>query len=112
MDIKSIVDEFAVCPQVECADMVQIADAGFRTLICHRPDGEEDAQPDAELIAEAAAAAGLHFYAIPFAGGPSADAVQRYREIYRDAPRPILGYCRSGQRAETIWNEADVASSD
>ena len=50
MDIKSIVDEFAVCPQVECADMVQIADAGFRTLICHRPDGEEDAQPDAELI--------------------------------------------------------------
>lgn len=113
MDAKPIAEGFAVCGQVQQGDIADIAAAGFRTLICHRPDGEEVAQPSATEVANWADAAGLKFILLPFSAGElSAEVVEQYRELYRHAERPVLGYCRSGQRAETIWNEAACAAGD
>ena len=40
MDIRKITDEFSVSPQIRVADVAAIAAAGFRAVICNRPDGE------------------------------------------------------------------------
>ena len=45
MKITEVTERFAVAPQVQVADMQDAADAGYRTVICNRPDGEEDGQP-------------------------------------------------------------------
>lgn len=40
MDIKQLSTNYAVSPQIDAADVVAIARAGFKTIICNRPDME------------------------------------------------------------------------
>ncbi|MAN74640.1 MAG: hypothetical protein CME84_11205 [Henriciella sp.] len=47
MKLVSVSDTFAVSPQLEPSDMRGLADAGFGTVICNRPDGEEPCGPTA-----------------------------------------------------------------
>ena len=45
MEIKTITDELSVTAQVRPEDLEMLAEKGFRTLICNRPDGEAPDQP-------------------------------------------------------------------
>ena len=69
MKLAHVSDSFAVSPQLQAGDMRGLADAGFSTVICNRPDGEEPSQPTVASIREAAEAAGLAFHHIPVSGG-------------------------------------------
>ena len=40
MDIRYLTDDFAVSPQMDVTDAQGLADAGFRAVICNRPDAE------------------------------------------------------------------------
>ena len=42
MDIRKITDELSVAPQIGASDIAAIVAAGFRSVICNRPDGEFD----------------------------------------------------------------------
>ena len=39
MEIKKLTAGLSVNPQVTVADMQAIKDAGFRSIMCNRPDG-------------------------------------------------------------------------
>ena len=54
MDIRKITDKTSVSPQITVEDMAAIKDAGFRAIICNRPDGEGADQPSFEEIEAAA----------------------------------------------------------
>ncbi|ATJ91157.1 TIGR01244 family sulfur transferase [Acetobacter tropicalis] len=105
---RSLTADFAVAPQISTSDIPAIKDAGFKTVICTRPDGEEPGQPSAETIGEAARAAGLAFISIPVAAGhaPSSDAVIEMQEALNTLPGPVFSYCRSGNRAGQLWTLA------
>ena len=45
MEIKRIDRDISVSPQIAVADVAEIAKAGFRAIICNRPDGEGNDQP-------------------------------------------------------------------
>lgn len=105
---RQIADNFVVGPQITVADIPAVQEAGFKTIICTRPDGEEPGQPTAQSIGEAAAAAGISFVSIPVNSGqaPSSDAVIEMQEALNTLPDPILCYCRSGNRAGQLWELA------
>ena len=63
MDIRKITDELSVAPQISACDIGAIAVAGFRAVICNRPDGESSDQPCCQEI-ETAVIANVFGYAV------------------------------------------------
>lgn len=104
MDIRNLTDSFAVSPQIDAAHMKEIAGAGFKSIMCNRPDGEEAGQPDFDSIAEAAAAEGLEVRWVPVVSGMmTPEAFNGFREAVTDMPGPMLAYCRTGTRCTMLW---------
>src|SRR3546814_14529351 len=62
---KRLSDRLSVTSQVNPASMKALADAGFRSVISNRPDGEEPGQPDWATIEQAASEAGMEARHIP-----------------------------------------------
>lgn len=97
-------DGLHVAAQISPADLDAIAAAGFRALICNRPDGEVEGQPDMDDVAAAAQARGLPLVRIPVLGSAIGEAdIAAYRRALDELPRPILAYCRSGNRSSVLW---------
>lgn len=104
VNIEQISSDYAVAPQVSAADVAELASAGYVTIICNRPDGEEPGQPPAADIAAACAAAGIGFHHIPVTGMPiPAEVIAEQRRIIHGSSGPVLAYCRSGQRSVAIF---------
>ncbi|WP_456388594.1 TIGR01244 family sulfur transferase [Profundibacter sp.] len=105
MDIRRLSDEFSVSPQIAITDLPAIWEAGFRTIICNRPDNEDAGQPDVADIKAAAREIGFEFAHISAdsgkAGMPQAIETRRF---LADAPKPVFAYCRSGTRCTVIWS--------
>jgi uncharacterized protein (TIGR01244 family) len=94
MDIRKINDGYSVSPQIEAEDVDIVSLLGFRSIVCHRPDHEEDDQPEFASIAARAAQLGIEVRHIPVTlPGPTSEAVGSMAEALRDLPRPVLGYC-------------------
>ena len=104
MSIYRLSEKCAVAGQIRVADIAAIAEAGYTTVICNRPDGEDFGQPEARDIAAECEAHGLAFHFIPVSHGALAmDVVERFQEAVAASDGPVLAYCRSGQRCSVIW---------
>lgn len=113
MTIRRISDDLSVSPQLVESDLEAIAQRGFRSIICNRPDLEEAGQPDAAEIEAAAARLGLGFRHIPIAStSPDAMAARRMREAIDSLPGPVLAYCRSGNRSAALAEAAAALNDD
>jgi sulfide:quinone oxidoreductase len=107
MNARKMDDNFSVAPQISQNDLPAIAAAGFKAIICNRPDGEGWGQPKFAEIEAAAKAHGLQAAYVPVSpGGMNERDVMRFAELMRSLPAPILGYCRSGARSAGIWQAA------
>lgn len=96
---------FAVAPQLNSADFAEVAAAGFKSVICNRPDGEGWGQPSAAACEQSAAAAGLAFRYLPLV---MADVMEAQTSAATQAaidamPGPVLAFCRSGTRSAMAW---------
>jgi len=100
-------DLYSVTGQLKVADLPAIAEAGFTVLVCTRPDGEETGQPAFADIAAAAQKLGLASHHIPVSGLPDPRQVAAMREVMAASDGQVLGWCRSGARAETLRRMAD-----
>ena len=83
--------------------MRAVADAGFKSILGARPDDEEYGQPGFDAVARAAEAAGLQIVHIPVSGGLGEGQIIRFHEAWAQMPKPVLGYCRSGARAGSLY---------
>ncbi len=111
MDIKEITKRLSVSPQITAADIPAVAAAGFRAIICNRPDGEGADQPTFEEIETAAKAAGLETRYLPIVSGKVGDNDAADFGAALDAlPGPILAYCRTGTRSATLWSLSQAKS--
>lgn len=102
-EIRKVVENFAVAPQISAKDMAEIAAAGFRHVINNRPDGEALGQLTSAKAEEAAKAEGLSYQHAPFQGPPTDEAVSALEQQLANAEGPVLAYCRSGTRSITAW---------
>lgn len=104
MDIRKITETVSVSPQILPSDVAAIHAAGFRSIICNRPDGEAPDQPDFEDIAQAARALGLETLLQPITGIEDAFATAaQFGKAVDTLPGPVFAYCRSGTRCCTLW---------
>ena len=104
MTIAKLSPDFAVSEQIAPGDLAHLAAQGFRAVICNRPDGEGPGQPAFAEVAAAARAAGMEAAYLPVEPGlfgmpEAAD----FAELLAKLPAPVLGYCRSGARAQNLW---------
>ncbi|WP_439122476.1 TIGR01244 family sulfur transferase [Marivita sp.] len=105
MQLNKINDALTVSPQIAADDIPALKEAGFRSIICNRPDGEGADQPTHEEIEAAAKAAGLEVRYLPVQTGLVQDEdAAAFGAALRDLPGPVLAYCRSGTRSATLWS--------
>jgi sulfide:quinone oxidoreductase len=104
MDIRTLTDELSVTSQIQPADLKALHDAGFRSIICNRPDGEAADQPTFEEIEAAAVQRGLACRFLPAESGKVSDEQGRaFGALMAELPKPVLAYCRTGMRSTTMW---------
>ena len=104
MDIKALTAELSVAPQIAAADLRAIAEAGFRSVICNRPDGEGADQPGYNELERAAKEQGLAMRYLPAESGKVSDAQgQAFGALMAELPKPVLAFCRTGMRSTTMW---------
>jgi len=107
---RSIDTDFAVAGQISPNDLPALAEAGFKTIVCARPDHEESGQPDFSVIKAAAEKAGLKAVHIPIGGMVGEAQLSRMKTALKDLPKPMFGYCRSGARAGSLYGAAKKAA--
>ncbi|TIU06465.1 MAG: TIGR01244 family phosphatase, partial [Mesorhizobium sp.] len=69
MEYRQISEDYSVSGQIQPEDVAAIKDAGFKSVICNRPDDEQPGQPSADSVKAAVEAAGLTFRYIPVISG-------------------------------------------
>ena len=108
LQYRPIADGFVVAPQIRPDQVPAIADAGFTTIICNRPDGEADDQPDFAGVRAAAEKLGLATRFIPVSNqvGITAEAVADTQKALSEIDGPIFAYCRSGARCAKLYEIA------
>lgn len=104
MEYREITDDYSVSGQIAPEEVAAIKAAGFRSVICNRPDDEQPGQPSAESVKAAVEAAGLAFRYIPVISGQmTGDNVADMAEALDAMEGPVLAYCRSGTRCTNLY---------
>ncbi len=115
MDARVITPRYSVSPQISAEDLPAIAAAGYKMVICNRPDEEVPPSHQADAIRAAAEAAGLRFEALPLTHQTmTPENVAAQREFYENSEGPVLAYCASGTRSSVVWalGQASEMSAD
>ena len=109
MDIRPLSPDFAVSPQIAVEDIPAIVAAGYKTIICNRPDAEVPPSHQAAAIGDAATAAGLTFIVNPVTHqGLNMDMIDSQKAAMDDSDGPVLAYCASGTRSSIVWSFAQA----
>ena len=85
-------------------DIEALAEAGVRTIVNNRPDGEDQGQLPAAEARRIAEGLGLAYHHIPVTAASLARAdVDAFAAVLESAPSPIVVHCRSGTRSTILW---------
>ncbi|MGC9419735.1 MAG: TIGR01244 family sulfur transferase [Rhodovulum sp.] len=106
-----LTDGFSAAPHPPAEAMAALAAAGYRTVICNRPDAEVAPDERAAEMEAAARAAGLEFAVVEVThDGITPDTIEAQRRALADLPGPHFGYCRAGFRSSVIWALAEAGT--
>ncbi|PHR93236.1 MAG: TIGR01244 family phosphatase [Robiginitomaculum sp.] len=98
-------DHISVCGQISPDQVEAIKGAGFKSIICNRPDKEIPLQPRCADVFEVAEQTGLQTVYLPMGMGQlNADIIAAMAEALETLPKPVLAYCGSGKRASILWS--------
>ena len=104
MQINTLSDDYSVSPQIEVSDVPSIMQAGFKSVICNRPDQENPEPRQIEAIKAAVESARMEFAENvfdPSSFGP--DKIERQAELLAQLPSPVFAYCAPGNRCSIVW---------
>lgn len=105
MDAREITPRYAVSPQISVEDLPAIVEAGFKTVICNRPDAEVPPSHQAAAIGAAVEESGLTFKELPLTHQTmTPENVALQRRFYEECEGPVLAYCASGTRCSVVWS--------
>ena len=98
--IRQLDERVLVSGQVAPHEVAGLAEQGITMLVNNRPDGEEDGQPFASEIEEAAAKAGIGYRFVPILRGIGPADVDAMQQAMRESgDGKLLAFCRSGTRS-------------
>ena len=98
MSIQKLADNLYIAPQLTEADVQEAAKLGIQTVICNRPDGEEENQVTFKQVESWLEAAGIreHHHQPVVAPAINAADVAAFQNLLKSVPQPVLAYCRTG----------------
>ena len=109
--MKTLTDKLYVAGQISVKDLDAIAEAGIKTIINNRPDGEMLMQPKTADLAARASELNISFHDIPVAGGQVLPGQKEtFAEILEQSDGPVLAFCRTGTRSTMLWALSQVHS--
>ena len=98
---------FSVSPQLRPDELSLVLEAGFRTIVNNRPDGEEAGQPTSSELRAEAQRLGIDYVHIPIISTRMTDADARaLNEVLAGAKGRVLGFCRTGARSTRLWERS------
>ena len=105
MSLCRLSEKLYISSQISDETIQEAAKAGITTVICNRPDGEEETQPAAQTIQAKLAEAGIpDFHHLPVvAPNITADDSAAFSALLEQSPGPVLAYCRTGTRSSILW---------
>jgi len=104
MDIRCLAPGLSVSEQIFPYQLAELKDAGFRAIVCNRPDGEGGDQPLFAEIKRAAEVVSIDAHYLPAESGKVTDEQGiAFGKLLETLPKPVLAYCRSGMRSTTMW---------
>lgn len=108
LPLRAVAPDVCVAPQLTPDAMAEAAKAGFRSVVNNRPDFEHGPdQPTNADIEAAARAAGLEYRFLPVASSyQSPEEIAAFAQLLDELPRPILAFCRSGNRSTNLFLQA------
>ena len=111
MDIKSIDQRYSVSDQLTEADLDTLAAQGITLVVNFRPDGEGgESQPTSATLAAKAASLGIAYAHIPVVPNQIQPAhAQQLQALLSANPGPVVGFCRTGNRANQVYQLASQA---
>ena len=111
MKLANLEKGVLVADQILPEDLKDLAAQGIKTIFCHRPDGEGADQPNFAEIAQAAKKLKIKTHYLPVVSGKISEAdVTAFAKLFKESKQPVLGYCRSGMRAASLWALSQGAS--
>ena len=100
---------YSVAPQICEVDISAIVSAGFKAIICNRPDYENSEDLHIAVIKAAALEAGLEFAENVFDGSTfGSDKIAVQTDLMQKLQNPVLAYCTSGARSAVVWAFANA----
>lgn len=107
--MKRLNDNLTVSPQMPIEALEHIAQAGFKTIICNRPDNEDPGQPSFEAVKTRAEELGLTAVFQPVISGNVQDGdADAFAKTLNEAEKPVFAYCRTGTRCTILWSLANA----
>ena len=101
---RPLTQNLHVANQIKTADLEQIAQQGFTTIINNRPDDEARNQATANEMAAAARKLGINYIYQPVdPGNVTADDAATFGKLIDETPGKILAHCRTGTRSTMLW---------
>ena len=94
--------------QISPEQVVQVAEKGFKSIINNRPDIEGGPeQPTSAQIEDAARVADVDYVYQPVVAGQITELdVRAFANHFNELPKPILMFCRSGNRSNNLYQLA------
>ncbi len=103
-DIRKLTDQLSVAPQLVAEDLKEVKSQGFVSVLCNRPDYEEETQPTYNEVQSAIDEQGLVSQFQPVNGSMISDQdVAEFAAHLENLSGPVLAYCRSGTRCTVLW---------
>ena len=103
-ELIPLVPGLSVAGRLDRADIDALAQAGVRTIVNNRPDGEDPGQLPAAEAKQLAAAHGIAYHHIPITAATlTRGDVDAFAATLRDAAQPVVAHCRSGTRSALLW---------
>lgn len=98
--MRQVANGIFVSAQIAPENVAPLAEAGYTTIICNRPDHESPGQPTAAQIKAEADKHGVSFHHIPIGhAGITRETVDAMHKALSDADGLVLAFCRSGARS-------------
>ncbi|GIT85574.1 MULTISPECIES: TIGR01244 family sulfur transferase [Roseobacter] len=111
MDIREVTPKFSVAPQISPDQMHDLVAAGFKRVLCNRPDAEVPVSHQAAAMEAAAKQAGLEFFACPLTHvSMTPDIIAKNHDLIDGCDGPVIAYCASGTRSTIAWALAATKS--
>ncbi|EJF84983.1 TIGR01244 family sulfur transferase [Bartonella rattimassiliensis] len=107
MNFQQIEPDIFIGAQISIEDIKTLAQAGFKTIICNRPDNEEPHQPSFSSIKTVANEYGIEAYHIPISP-PTIEKsdIETMQTILKTASFPLFAYCYRGTRSLHLYRLA------